>query len=93
MAIFDRLQEVGKAVAGAVVGAVIAVLQTTAADPDGGVANVELPNTTDEWVGFGIAVALGFLVPYLKRNFPSVEKAESDLALAQQRVAKGKQSA
>jgi hypothetical protein len=100
-AFLDKVQQVGKAVAGGVAGAVVSVLFTTVTDPnaavnpdapDGANAVVQLPNTQAEWVTFAIAVVLGFLLPFLKRNFPSLVQAEQQLAVAQNRVADGKQT-
>lgn len=93
MGAFDRLQEAGKALLAAVAAAVGSVLVTTAADPDGSISNIQLPNTKDEWVAFGSAVVLTYLAAYFKRNFPSVPKAEDDLKLAEKRVRAGKQAA
>jgi fructose-specific phosphotransferase system IIC component len=93
MSFTDRLQANAKAIAGALAGAVISVLQTTVTDPEGSVANVELPNTEEEWVAFVIAVIIGFALPWLKENFPSVPEAQRKVTQAEQRVAEGKQSA
>lgn len=93
MGVFDRVQEIGKAILAAVVTAVGGVLVTTSADPDGSLGNIQLPNTKDEWTAFATAVVLTFVAAYFKRNFPSVPKAEADLALAEKRVRAGKQSA
>lgn len=93
MSFWDRLQANGKALAGAVAGAVISVLQTTVTDPEGTLTNVELPNTESEWVAFAAAVVIGFALPWLKRNFPSVPEAQQKVAVAEQRVAAGKQNA
>lgn len=99
----DKLQQVGKALAGALSGAVVAVLFTTVTDPQAAInpdavdtgnnAIVALPNTTAEWVTAGVAVLIGFVLPYLKSNFPSVGQALEQYELAQQRVAQGKQQA
>jgi hypothetical protein len=98
--LWDKVQQAGKAVLGGVAGAVVSVLFTTVTEPDatvnpdavpGADQLVQLPNTQAEWVTFAIAVVLGFLLPYLKRNFPSVVQAQEQLAVAQNRVAEGKQ--
>jgi hypothetical protein len=100
-AVLDKLQEAAKAVVGGLAGALISVLSTTVTDPnavinpdapDGANAIVQLPNTTAEWVTFVVSVVLGFALPWLKRNFPSVPAAEKQLAVAKVRVARGKQS-
>lgn len=92
MSAFDRVQEIGKAVLAAVAAAAGGVILSTAADAEGTLTNPELPNTSDEWVSFGVAVVLVYAATYLKRNFPSVVKAKDDVALAEQRVREGKQS-
>jgi hypothetical protein len=93
MALKDTLGAKAKAIAGAVAGAVIAILQTSLSDADGNVlTNLELPNTTAEWLGLVVAAVLGYLAPYVKRNFPSVTKAEEDLSIARRRLAAGKQT-
>lgn len=102
MGAFDRVQEAAKSVMGALATVIVSVLFTTVTDPDAVVnpdapasagAVIQLPNTKAEWVTMLVAVAVGFLLPYLKRNFPSVVKAQDDLQLAEKRVAAGKQSA
>lgn len=93
MGFVDRLQANAKAFAGALAGALISVLQTTATDPDGSLANVELPNTEKEWFAFAAAVAVGFALPWLKKNFPSVPEAQKKVTEAERRVAEGKQQA
>lgn len=99
---FDKVQAAGKAFAGAVAGAVVSVLFTTVTDPNavvnpdapaGSDQLVQLPNTQAEWVAFVAAVIVGFGLPYLKRNFPSVVTATDQLKLAEKRVAEGKQKA
>lgn len=101
MGFFDQVQAAGKAVFGGVAGAIISVLFTTVTDADSVVnpdapdtANtvVQLPNTQAEWVTFVIAVIVGFALPWLKRNFPSVPTARAQLDLAERRVAEGKQA-
>lgn len=97
----DKVQQVGKAVAGGVAGALVSVLFTTVTEPDAVInpdapagANqlVQLPNTQAEWVTFLVAVLVGFALPYLKRNFPSVAQASQQLNVAKNRVADGKQT-
>ena len=98
----DRIGQVGKALAGALSGALVSVLFTTVTDPESAVnpdavdtgSNplVQLPNTTAEWVTLGVAVVIGFVLPYLKRNFPSQAQALEQWQEAQKRVAEGKQS-
>lgn len=64
----DVLKAQFKAIAGALVGAVVSVLTTTVTDPDAAInpdavngnAIVQLPNTAAEWVSFGVAVLLGW---------------------------------
>lgn len=101
MSFLDDVQRVGKAVAGGVAGAVVSVLFTTVTDPnavvnpdapDSANAIVQLPNTEAEWVTFGISVVIGFLLPWLKKNYPTVLEAEKAAALAKQRVSEGKQA-
>lgn len=101
MGFFDQVQAAGKAVAGGVAGAIVSVLFTTVTDadsvvnpdaPDTANAAFQLPNTQAEWVTFAIAVIVGFALPWLKRNFPSVVAARAQLDLAERRVAEGKQS-
>lgn len=96
----DKVQQAGKAFAGGLAGALVSVLFTTVTEPDatvnpdavpGADQLVQLPNTQAEWVSFGIAVVLGFLLPFLKRNFPSVVQAEAQLATANNRVRLNKQ--
>lgn len=100
MSLWDKVQAAGKAFAGGVAGAVVSVLFTTVTEPDavinpdsapGADQLVQLPNTQAEWVTFAIAVVVGFVLPWLKRNFPSVVAAQKQLAVAQTRVAEGKQ--
>lgn len=100
--VLDSIQKMGKAVVGGVAGAIISVLFTTVTDPnavvnpdapDGATAVVQLPNTQAEWVTFAIAVVLGFLLPWAKKNFPSVIEANNQVALAKKRVEEGKQAA
>lgn len=98
----DRIGQIGKALAGALSGALVSVLFTTVTDPDAAVnpdavdtaSNplVQLPNTTAEWVTLAIAVLIGFALPYLKRNFPSQAQALQQYQNAQRRVVEGKQS-
>lgn len=100
MSAFDGFQATAKAFAGGLAGAIIALLFTTVTEPDAVVnpdaapgANqlVQLPNTQAEWVAFGTAIVVGFVLPFVKKNFPSVVDAQKAAALAQQRVAEGKQ--
>lgn len=97
----DRVGRVGKALAGAVSAALVGVLFTTVTDPDavvnpdapnGANAVIQLPNTTAEWVSLAVAVLVGFVFPYLKRNFPTVSDAIEQVRVAETRVAEGKQS-
>lgn len=92
----DKLQAAAKAIAGALAGAVGAVIFNTTTEADGSFdptsLNVELPNTQAEWIAFAIATALGFALPFLKRNYPSVAAAAEQLRLAEERKALGKQS-
>jgi fructose-specific phosphotransferase system IIC component len=92
MTVLDQLQDKAKALAGALAGAIISVLQTTVTDPEGSLTNVELPNTSEEWTAFAVAVAIGFVLPYLKKNYPSVSKARDTLKVAEERVRLDKQS-
>ena len=87
----DLLQANAKALAGAVVGAVASIVYNTSSEVDGTITNVELPNTQSEWIAFAFAVLMGVVLPYLKRNFPEVNKAVEDLELAKERVRLGKQ--
>lgn len=98
----DRLLAAAKAFAGGLAGAVVSVLFTTVTEPDavvnpdavpGADQVVQLPNTQAEWVALAVSVFLGFVLPFLQRNFPSVLAAEKQLAVAQNRVADGKQQA
>lgn len=102
MSAFDKFQAMGKAFAGGLAGAVISLLFTTVTDPNavinpdappGADQLVQLPNTTAEWVAFGTAILVGFVLPFVKKNFPSVADAEKAFQLAQQRRAEGKQEA
>ena len=97
----DVLQRMAKALAGGLAGLITAGLFTTVTDPDAVVnpdapdsasAVFQMPNTTAEWVTTLLAVLLGFGLPYLKRNFPSVAEALSHVRLAEARVDAGKQS-
>ncbi|AAN02095.1 holin [Mycobacterium phage Barnyard] len=97
---FDKVQQAGKAVAGGVAGALVSVLFTTVTEPDatlnpdaaaGADQLVQLPNTQAEWVSFAVAVIVGFLLPFIKKNFPSVAQAKLQLVEAQRRVAENKQ--
>ncbi len=88
----DRFLSHAKAFLGSVAAAVAVVIFNTTAQPDGSITNWELPNSRDEWVAFVTAVVLGWLLPWFQRNYPSVAKAEADLALAQKRVSTGKQA-
>ncbi|AEJ95338.1 holin [Mycobacterium phage Marvin] len=87
----DKFLAAGKAFAGAFVGALASVLQQTATQAEGQLDGVKLPETEEEWVAFTIAVGVGFVLPYLVRNNPSVPKAQYDLERAQARLAAGKQ--
>lgn len=98
----DRLNAAAKGLAGGLAGAIISVLFTTVTEPDavvnpdavpGADQVVQLPNTTAEWVTFAISVLVGFVFPYVKKNFPSIAAAAKQLEEAQNRVADGKQSA
>lgn len=97
----DRIGQAGKALAGALGGALISILFTTVTEPDaalnpdavpGADQFVQLPNTSAEWITFAVAVVLGFLLPWAKRNYPSVTQALETARVAQARVAEGKQS-
>lgn len=101
MTLKDQLQAAGKAIAGAVAGAIVSVLSTTVTDPNAAInpdappganAIVQLPNTTAEWTSFAAAIVIGFVLPYVKRNYPSVPAAAAQLETARNRVADGKQS-
>lgn len=101
MALKDVVGQWGKAIAGGIGGAIISVLFTTVTDPnaiinpdapDGANAVVQLPNTTAEWVTLVVSVAIGFGLPWLKRNYPSVADALAQVKLAQARVDQGKQT-
>ena len=92
MNLWDKVQDAGKAFLGAIAAALVLLLEPFLKDPTSGLSNVDLPKNGQEWLGFFIAAGIGFLLPWLKRNFPSVEKAEKNLALAQERVETGKQS-
>lgn len=96
----DKVQQAGKAVAGGVAGALVSVLFTSVTDPDAAVnpdavdganAAVQLPNTQAEWVAFAVAVIVGFALPFLKKNFPSILQARAQLEEAERRVAENKQ--
>lgn len=102
MSAFDKFQASAKAFMGALAGAVVAVLFTTVTEPDAIVnpdavpgANqlVQLPNTAAEWTTFAASVVVGFILPYAKRNFPSVVEARKAVKLAEERVELGKQQA
>lgn len=86
----DRLKANAKAFVSALATAIGVALYNGVSTPDG--PPVQLPHTSEEWGAFAAAIALGFLLPWLKRNFPPVDKAEADLALARDRVNAGKQS-
>lgn len=98
----DRFGQAAKAFMGALAGAIVSVLFTTVTDPNAAVnpdappgadAVVQLPNTTAEWVTFAVAVVVGFVLPWAKRNYPSVSQALEQARVAEQRVADGKQTA
>lgn len=99
----DKLGQTAKAVMGALSGAIVSILFTTVTDPNAAInpdaadtgSNplVQLPNTTAEWVTFAVAVVIGFVLPYLKRNYPSVAQAVEQLRVAESRVVEGKQAA
>ena len=103
MSISDKVQQAAKAFAGGLAGALVSVLFTTVTDPDAAInpdaidtgsnPAVQLPNTSAEWITLLVSVALGFLLPYFKRNFPSVLQAQKQLTVAEQRVVEGKQTA
>lgn len=98
----DRLGQGAKGIAGALAGALVSILFTTVTDPEAAInpdavdtgSNplVQLPNTTAEWITFAVAVVLGFVLPWAKRNYPSVTQALETVRVAQRRVAEGKQS-
>lgn len=98
----DKIGQTWKALAGGLAGAIVSILFTTVTDPESAInpdavdtgSNplVQLPNTTAEWVTLGVAVLVGFVLPYLKRNYPSVAQALTQYEAAQTRVAAGKQS-
>lgn len=100
-ALLDKAQRAGKAIAGALAGAIVSTLFTTITDPNA-VINpdapesasklVQLPNTEAEWIAFGAAVLLSAALPWLRRNYPSVVQAEQQLVVARDRVAQGKQT-
>lgn len=99
--VIDKLQQAAKGIAGGVAGAIVSVLFTTVTDPNAVInpdapdtanAVVQLPNTTTEWVTLLVSVILGFALPYLKRNFPSIPQAEKQLDIALARKADGKQT-
>lgn len=98
----DRILQAGKGFAGALAGAVVSVLFTTVTDPnavinpdapDSANAVVQLPNTTAEWLMFAVSVLIGFALPFLQRNYPSVAQAIEQLNTAKSRQAEGKQKA
>jgi hypothetical protein len=100
-ALKDRVLQTAKAFAGGLAGAIVSVLFTTVTDPnaainpdapDGANAVVQLPNTTAEWVTFVVSILVGFVLPFLQRNFPSVDQAIEQVEIAKARVAKGKQT-
>jgi multisubunit Na+/H+ antiporter MnhB subunit len=97
----DRVLQAAKAFAGGLAGAVVSVLFTTVTDPNAAVnpdappdanAIVQLPNTTAEWVTFLVSVLVGFVLPFLQRNYPSVSQAIQQVEVAKARVAVGKQT-
>lgn len=96
----DTVLSWAKGFAGGIAGAVVSVLFTTVTDPNAAVnpdapsgasAIVQLPNTQAEWVTFAVAVAIGFALPWLTKNYPSVAAALQQYEEAQNRVAAGKQ--
>lgn len=96
----DRILQAAKGFAGGLAGAIVSILFTTVTDPnavvnpdapDSANAVVQLPNTTAEWVTFGIAVLVGFVLPFLQKNYPSVAQAIAQLNQAKARQAVGKQ--
>jgi hypothetical protein len=87
----DALKAQAKALVGAVIAALGGVALTTATDPDGRLLNPELPNTTAEWVTFVITVLATYLGVYASDNRESVPDLQAKLAIAQTRVADGKQ--
>lgn len=101
-ALKDKINAAAKGIAGGVAGAIVSILFTTVTDPnaainpdavDGANAVVQLPNTTAEWVTLAVSVFVGFILPWVKKNYPSIAAAEQQLVEAQSRVAEGKQSA
>lgn len=100
-AVVDKLQKAGKALAGGLAGAVISVLFSTVTEPDavvnpdhapGASQVVQLPNTQAEWVTFVLAVVVGFGLPWLKKNYPSVLEAREMVKTAERRVTTGQQT-
>ena len=99
----DKVLQAAKGFAGGAAGAIIGLLFTTVTDPDaalnpdavdtGSNPVFQLPNTTAEWGTLAVAVLIGFLLPYLQKNFPSVAQALRQYEGAKQRVSEGKQSA
>lgn len=97
----DRVLQAAKAFAGGLAGAIVSVLFTTVTDPnaainpdapDGANAIVQLPNTTAEWITFVVSIFVGFVLPFLQRNYPSVAQAIEQVETAKARVAVGKQT-
>lgn len=96
----DRILQAAKGFAGGVAGAIVSVLFTTVTDPNavinpdapaGSDQLVQLPNTSGEWITFAVAVLIGFVLPFLQKNYPSVAQAIAQLNQAKARQAVGKQ--
>ena len=98
----DKVQASAKAFFGGLAGFLISMLFTTMTDPNsainpdaphGASAIIQLPNTSAEWWALVISVVTGFILPWVKKNYPSIAVAEQQLAEAQSRVQEGKQQA
>lgn len=90
--LLDRIKAQLKALAAAVIAALGGVALTTAADPEGSITNIEIPNTTEEWLTFGVAVLVSYLGVFGANNYESVPALRAKLDEATKRVALGKQS-